>query len=173
MSALRISYPRLRRKAEQLLEGQTEPPIDLDIIVARLGAEVRRSVVEADISGILYRQGTRKVIVVNASHSPVRQRFTIAHELAHLVLHRGDGVHVDQGFRINLRDPRSASAELVEEIEANALAANLLMPADWLRRDLRDETVDLEDDHEIGALAERYGVSVQAMLVRLTSLFHS
>lgn len=171
MSNVRVSYVRLRRMADELLGGQTKPPVDLDKIASRLGAEIRDYDLAADISGILFRDGERRVIVVNQHHSAPRKRFTVAHEIGHLALHRGEDVHVDSGFRINLRDPKSATAESVEEIEANAFAANLLMPASWLRGELTDQSIDLNDDSEVAALAEKYDVSVQAMMLRLTTLF--
>jgi Zn-dependent peptidase ImmA (M78 family) len=147
------------------------PPRDLTAIAGQLGAEIRVLDLAPDISGILYREADRRVIVANQGHSDARRRFTIAHEIGHLVLHKGEQVHVDSGFRINLRDPRSATAEDVEEIEANAFAANLLMPAAWLRADVQDPTLDATDSAELEVLAARYQVSPQAMIVRLTSLF--
>ena len=172
MSDFKVSYLRIRRRVEELLRGLKAPPVDVFAIARGLGAEVRVLDLAPDVSGILYRDGARKVIVVNTRHSDVRQRFTVSHEIAHLMLHKGDPVHVDEGFRINLRDPRAATAEDVEEIEANAFAANLLMPAEWLKADLGGETFDLQDEAEIDRLSRRYGVSPQAMIFRLTSLFH-
>lgn len=169
----RIGYARVRRKAQELLVGQSHAPVLLDPIAEHLGAEIREFELDADVSGILFRGQGRKVIAVNAAHPQVRKRFTIAHEMGHLALHKGTEVHVDQGFRVNLRDSNSATAQDVEEIEANAFAANLLMPALWLRSDFRGSEFDLENEDQIGALAERYQVSVQAMIVRLTSLFSS
>lgn len=171
MSAFRIGYARIRRLAAALLQGQRKPPVDLDLIAAKVDAEIRHLDLAADISGILYRQNDRRVIVVNQAHAEPRRRFTIAHEIGHLVLHKGVEVHVDSGFRINLRNPRSATAEDVEEIEANAFAANILMPAAWLRADVKDPTLDPTDSRELDALALRYQVSPQAMVVRLASLF--
>jgi Zn-dependent peptidase ImmA (M78 family) len=167
----RIGYARVRRKAEELLSGQSSAPVNLDAIAESLGAEIREFELDADVSGVLFRDQGRKVIAVNRAHSQVRKRFTIAHEMGHLALHKGTEVHVDQGFRVNLRDSNSATAQDVEEIEANAFAANLLMPAQWLRSDLRGSTFDLENEEQISVLAERYQVSAQAMIVRLTSLF--
>ncbi|MGW1419838.1 ImmA/IrrE family metallo-endopeptidase [Bradyrhizobium manausense] len=167
----RIGYARVRRKAAELLEGQNSPPVSLDLVADLLGAEIREVELDDDASGILFRGNGRKVIAVNRSHHPLRKRFTIAHELGHLALHKGAEVHVDQVFRINLRDARSATAEDVEEIEANAFAANLLIPAQWIRLDVAGYTLDLENEARIDALADRYQVSKQAMIVRLTSLF--
>lgn len=171
MSADAINYARVRKRAHELLAGQLRPPVDLISIAAELGAEIRNFDLAEDVSGILYREDDRRVIVVNDRQPTTRQRFTIAHEIGHLALHRGVPVHVDHTFRINLRDPNSARGTDAEEIEANAFAANLLMPASWLRQELRSGLVDFDDSVEIASLATRYQVSHQAMLFRLTSIF--
>jgi Zn-dependent peptidase ImmA (M78 family) len=165
-----VSYARVRNRVERLLKGLDEPPVDVEALARSLGAEVRLFRLERDVSGVLYRDKGRRVIVVNSAHPLVRRRFTIAHEIGHLLMHPGQTVHVDQGLRINLRDPMSATAEDIDEVEANAFAANLLMPAGWLRSDLADRSLNLEDATEIQHLAERYKVSQQAMIVRLASL---
>lgn len=170
MRGLRPSYVRVRRRAEEVLQWCESPPVDLDAVARRLDVEIRRMDLEPDVSGILYRTPERRVIVVNAAQSLARQRFSIAHEIGHLLLHRGEAVHVDAGFKVNLRDARSSSAEDVEEVEANAFAANLLMPADWLRQDVEHSSLDLADDDALSALAARYGVSTQALAFRLATL---
>ncbi len=168
---IKVGYARIRRRAQELLSSvNATPPVDVEAIAGQLGISIRKMSLEADVSGILYREDDKKIIVVNENHPVVRQRFTIAHEIGHLLLHAGDAVHVDQEFRINLRDQRSATAENIEEIEANAFAANLLMPASWLRREMSTESVDLIDDGEIQSLADRYGVSAQAMILRLSNI---
>lgn len=173
MSTDSINYARVRKRASDLLQGQTAPPVDLKRIADTLGAEIREFDLEPDVSGILYRQESRTVIVYNVRQALSRQRFTIAHEIGHLAMHKGTPVHVDHQFRINLRDPNSARGTDVEEIEANAFAANLLMPAPWLRQELRSGLIDIDNSEEIAALADRYQVSLQAMVHRLTSIFSS
>ncbi|GGJ59836.1 hypothetical protein CDQ92_02145 [Sphingopyxis bauzanensis] len=170
MSELPIAYARIRKAASDLIAGQDAPPLALEPILATLGVELRRIDVADDISGILIRSAERNVVVVNAKHSEVRQRFTIAHEIAHLMLHEGEEVHVDSAFRVNLRDPRSGTAENIEEVEANAFAANLLMPAEWIRKALVGTWIDVNDDSEVARLADVFAVSPQAMLIRLTNL---
>src|SRR3954470_4270018 len=73
------------------------------------------------------KQG-RYIIGINSSHPETRKRFTIAHEMGHLVLHQLDQVHVDKQFLVKLRDDISSQAIDPHEIEANAFAAALLMP---------------------------------------------
>ncbi|HEY4248477.1 MAG TPA: ImmA/IrrE family metallo-endopeptidase [Lacunisphaera sp.] len=107
---------------------------------------------------------------MNANHSEARQRFTIAHELGHFFLHAGDPVFVDQSF-VMMRDTASSEGEKVEEREANLFAAELLMPAKLIVKEVEDmDDIDIVDDGKIGRLADKFGVSVQAMSFRLANL---
>jgi len=107
---------------------------------------------------------------VNQSQAQSRQRFTIAHELGHALLHEGEELHVDKDFRINFRDVVSSLATNVEEIESNTFAAWLLMPSRLLIRQIRSEHLDIDDGEEVEKLAGRYQVSAQAMTYRLANL---
>ncbi|WP_246763637.1 ImmA/IrrE family metallo-endopeptidase [Rhizobium sp. 007] len=109
------------------------------------------------------------IIGVNSEQSKQRQRFTIAHEFGHYLLHEGLGAHVDREYRINFRDATSSQASSVLEIEANFFAANLLMPEDFLEAD--DAELAIDDDVQVAKLASRYGVSRHAMSLRLGKLY--
>jgi Zn-dependent peptidase ImmA (M78 family) len=78
-----------------------------------------------DISSVLFRDADRIVIGINARHASTRQRFTIAHECGHLLLHTGRDLYIDRGFIVRSRDTTSAEVTNVEEIEANAFAAEI------------------------------------------------
>ena len=56
------------------------------------------------------------------------------------------------------------------EIEANQFAAELLMPVEFLERDIRKIPDELAFDEAIRRLAAQYEVSAQAMTIRLSSL---
>lgn len=167
-----------RAKARELLarSGVKAAPVPVERIATELGAEITRASAEDDLSGFLLRDATinRKVIGVNATHSHTRQRFTIAHEIGHLVLHSSEPIHVDKAgsFRIERRNSKSSRGDEPREIEANAFAAELLMPAELLRSDIEggDESVTLGDDSDIARLAEKYQVSTTAMTFRLANL---
>src|SRR5262245_61528186 len=101
------------------------PPVPVERLAEGLGAEIVYQSFEGDVSGMLYRDENRNLIGVNSAHGANRQRFTIAHEIGHLKLHAGKPVFVDSfGGRVNLRDGTSD----LQEVEANAFAASLLMP---------------------------------------------
>lgn len=161
---------RIRPLAKQLLAecAVSRPPVPVDELARRRGARIRYSPFDGELAGILIRDESNTVIGVNSLHHTNRQRFTIAHELGHLVLHKGR-VHIDRAFRVNRRDAVAAQATDPEEIEANRFAAELLMPLGMIMSDLAD-CIDIEDEQELKALALKYQVSLQAMTHRITNL---
>ncbi|HEX3448735.1 MAG TPA: ImmA/IrrE family metallo-endopeptidase [Isosphaeraceae bacterium] len=146
-----------------------EAPVDVELIARGLEAGVVYRPFEGDVSGMVYRNRREKVIGVNSSHPQNRQRFTVAHEIGHLVLHKGQPVFVDSfEGRINWRDGASAK----EESEANAFAAELLMPRALVLGEV-DRAVG-EEDLSAATLTERmardFKVSQQSMRYRLENL---
>ncbi len=138
-----------------------------------MGATLQLAQLDDELSGFVYVKDGAPIIGVNSSHHLHRQRFTIAHEIGHLILHRdqiGDTVHVDKEFRILRRDQRSGTGVERIEIEANAFAAELLMPEALLQEEAATP-VDVDDDGRIAILAKRFKVSTAAMRNRLLGLF--
>ncbi len=99
-------------------------------------------------------------IFYNPEASPERQRFTIAHELGHFVLHRAKrrtfncdkaAVHFSQDTAANI------------EREADEFASNLLMPGDVLRDRITSQDIDL---YLLSGLAKTFGVSFEALCIR-------
>lgn len=105
-------------------------PVDVYGLANALGLEVVQDATLSDrISGKIERSWSGSVtITVNANHSKTRQRFTVAHEIAHFVLHRdeiGDGIKDDALYRSDL-------SEAIER-QASSYAATILMPAPEVR----------------------------------------
>lgn len=175
MSFRRPRYSRIQREVSTLLDNAhaLNPPVPLEKVADMLGAKIVYSKFNGEISGLLARRGDEIVIGVEKTHPPARQRFTIAHEIGHLVMHDLGDLHVDKEFLVRLRSPISSEAVDVDEIEANAFAAALLMPESILRNDVKQLSVDFEDQRQVKTLADRYGVSAQAMTFRLLNLLGS
>lgn len=169
------SKKMIEKKAESLLKNyQTkEVPTPLDELAEELGIKIVYQEFEDNISGFLYREDTNNIIGVNKKHSKTRQRFTIAHEIGHFILHRGNLVHVNKGYRVNFRNDNSSKAIDFEEIEANTFAAALLMPEKEVKKIIKrklNDGIDLEDSDELKKIAEHFNVSLQAMIIRLIRL---
>lgn len=163
---------RIRSRVDELLVAGdvVGPPVPVERLARQIGAQIKTEPFEGQLSGLLFRQQGRTVVGVNALHPKTRQRFTIAHELGHLLLHDREEMHVDRDYRVYLRDARASYATDLNEMESNSFAAELLMPAKFLAEDLRNQALDFEDDDQLRRLAERYKVSLQAMMFRLANL---
>lgn len=166
---------RIREEAQALLKraGVNRPPVPVEKVARLLDIHVVRSLLkDSDVSGFYYRQQDQRVIGINASHPRTRQRFTVAHEIGHAHLNAHDNLHVDRSFK--LRDTLSAKGVDSLEIEANAFAAELLMPQEMLIERLRKRGgLDLDDPSAVQDLAKEFDVSTQAMLIRILDLPHA
>ena len=165
------------KEAQRVLNdhGVVGPKVPVEKIAAKYANIVYQSL-DSEISGILVPlERDRWAIIVNSDHIEVRQRFTIAHELGHLLLHGYDTPHADRSFKF--RDTRSSEGTAIDEIQANQFAAELLMPRTVLVREVGSRTFDhaVDDDPAfellVNRLAKKFGVSKQAMTIRLSSLF--
>jgi Zn-dependent peptidase ImmA (M78 family) len=174
-----LSSEAIERRAWNLLTRAKvkKPKVDVGALATQLGAIIRPVEAEDAISGAIVREGDRISIGVNAHHSLNRQRFTIAHELGHLVLHDAEA-QIDHGYSETLhrglrlaafRDHTSREAIDDKEVEANRFAAALLMPMTFLEKSLRARPRPLREE-DIRELAKEYGVSVQAMNFRLVNV---
>lgn len=167
------------KAAEKVLkdQGVRRGPINVAKIASKHALVVKRAL-EDDISGALIPLGENKwAILVNARHHPNRQRFTIAHELGHLLLHGYRTPHADKQFRF--RDARSSEGSVLEEIQANQFAAELLMPRKMIMRAIErcgfqhapaNDVEEKQFEVVVGKLATDFRVSRQAMTLRLSSL---
>lgn len=99
-------------------------------------------------------------IFYNGKTSSERRRFTIAHELGHFILHRGQR----QNFSCDKESVYSGidTIRLIER-EADDFASNLLMPGDLLREWISNQSIDL---HVLSAIAKRFQVSFEALCIR-------
>ena len=168
-----IRRSKIQTMVEELLgnNGITEAPVPLPQIIKSRGLRIAVDSLQGDLSGFLYRDNDHAVIGVNTQHSSTRQNFTLAHELGHYLLHDQEQLHVDHEFRVRLRNDVSSQGTDEAEREANFFAAALLMPRNFIAKDLEQQDyVDLLDDGFLHGLARKYGVSTQALVNRLKTL---
>lgn len=87
---------------------------------------------------------------------------------SNFALHDSEGLHLDQAFKF--RDRNSSKAIDPQEIDANRFAAELLMPEDEVLGAVAADELDLNDDQAVRRLAKHFGVSQQALMIRLGTL---
>jgi len=149
------------------------PPIPIKEIIAKLGLNVISYDLGDDVSGILVIENDKGTIGFNPKNSKVRQRFTLAHELGHYILHKQSKseVFIDKDFIVKYRSQKPYTAvEMKQEQEANVFAATLLMPEHMLRAELtKKDYQDMDENEFIGAMAKVFDVSIQAMTYRIAN----
>lgn len=72
------------------------------------------------------------MILSNKYDSPSRQKFTIAHELGHCILHQKE-LEYNRDIVVFYRKAITSESNPLEQ-EANCFAANLLVPDSFLRK---------------------------------------
>lgn len=160
---------------ESIQRGQTEArivlstynlknlPIDVMEIAKTMGYDVYDATFKKDglSGGIKFKTDTERGQIYCAKYDPfARRRFTIAHEIGHSIMHRDN---YEEGMLETIDMFRNAKDHSAEEIEANAFAAELLMPADMVRKEwARWGSTEI--------LADVFFVSLSAISYRLYNL---
>lgn len=136
------------------LLDHTEPDLSEEIISGLPRVEVTR---EADlpVSGLTQWHNGRWIIALNATEPLVRQHFSLAHELFHIINH-----HTKQW--LHPTDHRHSAHRKGEQL-ADYFAGCLLMPKRHVKA-LHAQRLDVQ------GLADAFSVSVRAMTVRLAQL---
>lgn len=135
------------RRRWQIPDG---PVADVCALLDRVGivVVVRRFDLAAQDAMSLWPQGKAPSIVVRWGMSVDRLRFTLCHELAHLVMHVEPGPHVEQ--------------------EADRFAAEFLLPADQVAPLLQG--LNTGDFDRLIDLKRQWRVSIAALIQRAKSL---
>ena len=135
-------------------------PVKVGELARALGLEVVVAPLASNISGSIEPRGEAYVIKVNRYEAKARQRFTIAHEIAHYLLHRD---RISGGLVDSVLYRSKLASRL--ETEANRLAADIIMPRDAVDELILEKSSALD---AVGDLAERFNVSRQAAEIRLS-----
>lgn len=112
-----------------------------------------------NVSGLF--DDENRIIYVNKNDSVTRKAFTIAHELGHYILQ-----HETDEFGVLPRQAGLVTANPIEK-EANAFAANLLVPKFMLLNVMRKYDLTVADTD---SLADMFGVSREVIMYRMNGL---
>lgn len=149
---------------ELILAEQKTLPVKLGRIAAALGLDVKIATLEIGISGEIFPHPERErgfKIRINKHEVTTRQRFTLAHEIAHFLLHRsliGNGIVDNILFRSRLSN--------TNEAEANRLAADILMPRAAIK-EWKVQNPNVGKTDSVVPLATMFGVSEDALKIRI------
>jgi Zn-dependent peptidase ImmA (M78 family) len=166
-----VKYHRARKAARDLLRRYGDDiPVDVVALAGACGVTVRVEVLEHFVSGLLLVRGNDAVIGVNADHHSNRRRFTVAHELGHFLLHLDRSAFFLDASPVFFRQETNMPTDHSQEREASAFAAELMMPESVLHSLMSSDPIDVFDDAAVKQMANRFEVSTQALIIRLTEL---
>ena len=150
-----------REKAQSILKMAhiTQAPVEIETVAEALGFKVVPFAFPNQRKGMVVIEQDIKAIGVNETHPKSLQRYTVAHELGHYL-----NGHSHFENQLIEDETRFHDHHFQQEREADLFAAELLMPKDFLEKDLAEMGLD------IPKLLEKYQVSEQALWIRLTSL---
>ncbi|MFC3743966.1 XRE family transcriptional regulator [Paractinoplanes deccanensis] len=146
------------RMRTEIRIGSDDLPYQLsdlaELLEKQLGVDIGFEPLPAGLDGLSVASNGFAAALVSSGISATRQRFTLAHELGHLMAGDSQDLRVDE----NVFGRKSAT-----ETRANAFAAAFLMPADAVRAAVpHGVTEELVAD-----LLGRFGVSLDALAFRL------
>jgi len=145
------------------VKSNSDFSIDVNHIAEKLNINIILYDFSDGVSGAFFKDHDNLMLGINKSHSEQRQRFTIAHEIGHYVLHSTEFLHYDTK-KLDEIYFRADNVSNQDEVEANHFAAELLMPEKLINKCI-DNNI-----HSIEKLAQRFNVSQNAMRYRLINL---
>ena len=169
-------YNKAEHQAYKLLGDFNlyKPAIPIEKIVEGLGILLVPYDLGNEVSGMLMLDDENNgIISYNDKDNKKRQRFTIAHELGHYILHRkSERLFIDKDFIVKYRSNKLYdSLEMQQEQQANAFAAAILMPATLIHEEMKKVKFrNFDETKLIESLSEIFEVSNLAMTYRLSNI---
>jgi Zn-dependent peptidase ImmA (M78 family) len=159
----------IAEKANEVREkyGLIGTAVDPVLIAMELGINVYQKsnlrMNDEPVSGAIVKNNSDIIIYINAEDNNNRQRFTIAHELAHYYL------HMDKNKQFV--DFKRSENDNIEEREADEFAGCLLMEESHVReRFCKAKLGRLSDEITVNLLSRIFAVSTGAMYTRIRRL---
>lgn len=145
-------------------------PVNVEALIRSFGIELDKAAnLDPEVSGEIAHLGDGQYrISANKADHYYRQRFTLAHELGHYILHRdliGSGVDDNRAYRsVKAGNFYNKNITDTHEAQANRFAANILMPDRLVRAEFE------KCDGNIAIMSRKFQVSKEAMGYALQNL---
>ncbi len=155
-----IYEDRMTDKQSALLKQYTKyPPVNIRGLAKALDIEVTDDDT-LTVNGYITAEGDNKYTIrvnTNKKHPLGQQNFTIAHEIAHFLLHKD---FLDKKGQLDRDTERPGLIDI--EVQANTLAAAILMP-----EDIVNDLIMNDDIKNTKELAERLQVPEFALRIQI------
>lgn len=162
MTSMIETHPKLQAYRELFERFHKNIPVDVFALCKELKPDIPirveiRDDMPGTLSGFILKKNGKCYIFCNGNEPKTRQRFTLAHELAHYLLHWDKiGEKYPENFLLRGGLPNE------DETEANQLAADILMPQSKVH-----EYINSREEVSMTKMAKDFNVSRQALSIRL------
>lgn len=122
-----------------IYQAQKHVPVDLVGLAKTLEIQIKSVPMHDSVAGEIIRDGSDTyTCVLNSMHRPIQQRFTLAHQMGHYVLHReilGQGISDTKDYAaVPGSTYYNSRISEHDEADATAFALGLLIPPKALDR---------------------------------------
>ena len=155
-------------------EYSLTPPIEPEAIIREYGYEIIEEGNQLGIEAFSMLGDVPKIIINPEFSYPARRKFTLAHELGHIIIpwHNGDTkCNTDKPYTL-IQGVRFLDTQ---ELEANTFASELLMPYDWLKEQIScffgKQQIDFEN--LVKSISKKAGTSYMACFYALENVLPS
>lgn len=158
-------FPEINLARRLVVRFKLSPPVDI-LTLAQKYADVSIEALPFNADGVCYdlkKSGVRPKIVLNGLRPKTRLRFTLAHELGHVLIPWHTGIMIDD----TTIHPSVMVSYSEMEPEANRFASEILLPGEWVLNTARIFTDPIE---LIVHISEKAHVSHLAALIKLVPL---
>ncbi len=149
-----------------LASHKLSPPVDIKKASEIINAELVFIEMPKSVSGLIIAPTPDMPaygISINSRHSHYHQRFTVAHEIGHLLLGHLEGSHPNITMFSDIQN--FALGHHPREREANIFAAEMLIPTPHIK-----DIVFSAGWRDINSLCRLYGASQQAIQIKLKEI---
>lgn len=138
-----------------------EEAIDIENLISKMNIRLVTTELEEGILGASKVEGLKRLIVISSRvYNEEQKRFTLAHELGHILIHRGTHYFSKEEFT-------TISTSKQKEDEADRFAVELLLPSKIIRNIIRKDDINFE---LIKQIAQKYKTSLTCTAIRVAEL---
>lgn len=145
-----------------------KPPIDIFKLIKEYAVLEIENNIPFEFDGLCFFKQGKPSIILNGDISVSRQKFTLAHELGHILIPGHKNIiacNAEKTNNMDFSDDDSLHWEyLAKEREANTFASEVLMPSDWIK-ELVENLKSFQDI--IKKVTELTDLSIQAITIKV------
>lgn len=138
-----------------------EEAIDIEGLIRKMNIRLVSTELEEGILGASKVEGLKRLIVISSKvYNEEQKRFTLAHELGHILIHRGT-------HYFSKEDLATICTCKQKEDEADRFAVELLLPSKFIRNIIKENDVNFE---LIKQISKKYRMSLTSTAIRVAEL---